>query len=252
MTEQTGLAAKLKELARKNQLDPLGVAPTYRDGCEETEGNIDGWMVCELLRDFKGEPHVEEPFAVGLSRNGADLVAETLNALPQIIAALEARPSPATEGEVERDKELDEAREEGFQEGYSEGQNDANHASKDTFHRVIAWLRKRDLLQDADYPEGYTAEDIADALNEHEENLVSLSKRAALSAARPSREGEMREALEEYLAATAAVFEIDPATKKNWAELDPTKNGECLRRFQRLDAAGKRARAALQPQQKEA
>lgn len=80
----------------------------------------------------------------------------------------------------ELEKQLDEAREEGFQEGYAEGQDDANHASKDTFHAVVAWLRKRDFLQPGDYPEGYTAEDIAEALNEHEENLVCLSKRAAL------------------------------------------------------------------------
>lgn len=93
--------------------------------------------------------------------------------------ALEAYQSQGVD-EAAVEKRLDEAREEGFQEGYAEGQDDANHASKDTFHALIAWLRKRDFLQPDDYPEGYTAADILDALNEHEENLVCLSKRAAL------------------------------------------------------------------------
>jgi len=56
---------------------------------------------------------------------------------------------------------------------------------------------------------------------------------------------DLEAALTEYLEATASVFEIDPVSKRNWAELDPLKSDECLARFQRLDAAGKRARAAL-------
>lgn len=153
----TDLAAKLKELARKNQLDPLGVVPTYRDGCEETEGNIDGWMVCELLRDFKGEPDVEDPFAVGLSRNAADLIAETLNALPQIIAALEARP-PATEGNPD--------------EEVSAIERVAHKGGRDAFVQG----------HDRDVPHNYSKHGLSKLW------LNGWDHEKALSAARPSRE----------------------------------------------------------------
>lgn len=84
----SALADRLDELGKRNSLDPLGVVPTYRDGWPETEGNIDGWMVCELPKSFDDEPHTEEPFAIGLSRNGADLVALALGNLPTLTAAL--------------------------------------------------------------------------------------------------------------------------------------------------------------------
>ena len=60
-----------------------------------------------------------------------------------------------------------------------------------------------------------------------------------------SRLTQLADALTEYLGATASVFEIDPFTGRCWAELDPRGSDQCLRRFQRLHDAGKRARAAL-------
>jgi hypothetical protein len=73
--------------------------------------------------------------------------------------------------------QLEEACADAYQDGYAEGQNDATSASNETFSRVIAWLQKRDMLDARDYPEGYTAEDILEMLNEHEENLVALAER---------------------------------------------------------------------------
>ena len=89
---------------------------------------------------------------------------------------------------------LDEAREEGFQEGYLEGQGDANCAATDTFNAMLLWLRGREMLKAADYPEGFTAEDIIEALNEHEENLISHTKRDTLRA-QSERERVLVEAL---------------------------------------------------------
>lgn len=129
----------------------------------------------------------EHPIAETVEYRNAKLICELRNALPTLLDALEAYQSQGVD-EAALEKRLDEAREEGFQEGYAEGQDDANHASKDTFHMLIAWLRKRDFLDPRDYPEGYTADDIAEALNEHEENLVCLSKRAALTD--PATEGK--------------------------------------------------------------
>lgn len=162
-TETKALVERLRELAEKATADTW-----YIVGYDDTH----------CLVDSDDDEH---PIAETVEYRNAKLICELRNALPQILAALEPLTREPDADEVEREKQLDEAREEGFQEGYAEGQDDANHASKDTFHAVVAWLRKRDFLQPCDYPEGYTAEDIAEALNEHEENLVCLSKRAALT-----------------------------------------------------------------------
>lgn len=80
--------------------------------------------------------------------------------------------------------------------------------------------------------------EIDELMSDAADRIEALEAKAAAAAT-------LYEALKEYLATVKAVFEIDPETKRNWAELDPRKSDECLRRFQRLDAAGKQARAAI-------
>lgn len=44
---------------------------------------------------------------------------------------------------------------------------------KETFDKVIKWLRERDLLDPQDYDEGYSADDIIQALDDHEEGCCA-------------------------------------------------------------------------------
>ena len=53
-----------------------------------------------------------------------------------------------------------------YQEGYADGQNDANGTSTDTFKAVVAWLQKRGKVRWEDQPEGISAEDIIEGLND--------------------------------------------------------------------------------------
>lgn len=176
-TETKALVERLRELAEKATPTPWFQWPTKDGGRVCAQFPVEGEEPLSIA-DFDMDQRLDYDTT---SCANAALVCVLSQNLPTILAALEPLTREPDADEVERERQLDEAREEGFQEGYAEGQDDANHASKDTFHAVIAWLRKRDFLQPCDYPEGYTAEDIAEALNEHEENLVCLSKRAALT-----------------------------------------------------------------------
>ena len=89
----------------------------------------------------------------------------------------------------------------------------------------------------------FLEKDLADDGEHYQASIVHRATSALESLSEVN--AELEATLTEYLSATASVFQIDPVSKRNWAELDPRKNDECLRRFQRLDAAGKRARAAL-------
>jgi len=89
----------------------------------------------------------------------------------------------AQQREIERlNKEIDAACDEAHREGYDEGQNDANVAAVETFKAVIAWGRKRDLFDPLDYPDGYTAQDVIDALGEHERGCIERAEARATAA----------------------------------------------------------------------
>ena len=129
----------------------------------------------------------------------------------------------AQQREIERlNKEIDAACDEAHREGYDEGQNDANVAAVETFKAVIAWGRKRDLFDPLDYPDGYTAQDVIDALGEHERGCIERAEARATAA--EAEVAAMRSKLEraaEALEPFKAVFKINEPLSEGWPDDKP-------------------------------
>ncbi|MER9814253.1 hypothetical protein [Mesorhizobium sp. M0129] len=55
----------------------------------------------------------------------------------------------------------------------SEGEAATFDVEVETFQKVMKWCRQRDLLDPRDYDEGYSADDIIQALDDHEEGCAA-------------------------------------------------------------------------------
>ena len=178
MTEHTGLAAKLKELGEKATPGEwlaqkgAGWLITRPGAAKRHEGAMLVGMRAEtsLIDAPKGD---EQEAAAN-----AALIVALVNNLSAIIAALEARP-PATEGEVERGAVAVPAMHDLIMAGVPITHDGGNPGGAlEVAAKIAAWLREPGR-NPSERASKYTAAVIDD---------LAVELRAALSAARPSRE----------------------------------------------------------------